>query len=65
MKKRDGKLPTIGERIIQFIGDLMIVEGYKYFSSREEWEKWCYDFRADLEIVKGLWRGRKCQQQRD
>lgn len=62
MKKRDRNLPTLGERIIQFIGDVMIVEGYKYFRSREEWEKWCCDVRVDLEVMKGLWRGRKCRQ---
>lgn len=63
MKNRDRNMPTIGERIIQFIGDVMIVEGYKYFSSREEWETWCCGVREDLDAVKALWRGRKCQQQ--
>lgn len=62
MKNRDINRPTLGERIIQFIGDLMIVEGYKYFSSSEEWEKWFHEFKADLEAAKGLWRGRKCRQ---
>lgn len=62
MKKRDRNAPTLGERIIQFIGDVMMVEGYKYFSSREEWENWCCGFRADLEVMKGLWRWRKCRQ---
>lgn len=61
MKNRDSKAPTIGERIIQFIGDVMMVEGYKYFGSRREWEEWCDWFQSELDTVKANWRGRVCR----